>query len=480
MPRAKERVSDQAVEAITTNSSLAFWLVLWLAAAAAIVVAHWIRSSGGLGLIAAYLLNLWLIHWLGAAVYLSNLPHKSDEELVIEGFKMSTYGIFAFAFGSIFLAPVLLDKMLPKEQRSADDVKMAVPLVYLAGGAFSYILLSSTAGQLPTLNSLAAAGQNLFVVGLCLLCWRSWHTGKKRDILKWLLIALMLPFVTVVFKGFIGYGAAGLIVVLTFLSALIRPRWFVFVAALLAAYLGLSIFISYAEVRDEIRADLTAGKPFAERANMIYESTIGLQRFDFNNIEHLDRIDSRLNQNMLVGAAERQLSTTGDFAQGTTIWESVIGLVPRFLWPDKPITAGSGTLVSQYTGILFDKRTSVGIGHVLEFYVNFGTLGIITGFMLLGTVITVLDVGARQRLRAGQWTGFSGMFIVGIACLQVGGSLVELTTTAGAGLIVVLLINRRMLRRERKAEIDEQGSAATEESAREDSAGELVETSPTR
>ncbi len=47
--------------------------------------------------------------------------------------------------------------------------------------------------------------------------------------------------------------------------------------------------------------------------------------------------------------------------------------IPRALWPNKPVVGGSGDLVSTYTGIRFADGTSVGIGQVLESFVNFGT-----------------------------------------------------------------------------------------------------------
>jgi hypothetical protein len=160
---------------------------------------------------------------------------------------------------------------------------------------------------------------------------------------------------------------------------------------------------------------------------------------------HLFSIDHRLNQNIFVGAAVQNLSDYGDYAYGKTIGEALLALVPRAVWPDKAIVAGSGDLVSQYTGFRFSEGTSVGIGQVMECYINFGAIGVVSGFLLLGTLVTILDRMAAQRLVSGDWQGFVLWYLVGLSCLQVGGSFVELVGCAGASVVIVLLMNRYVL-----------------------------------
>src|SRR5438874_6658145 len=129
--------------------------------------------------------------------------------------------------------------------------------------------------------------------------------------------------------------------------------------------------------RTEIRATVWGGESFGNRFDQLGETAGTFEWFDATNADHLKRIDSRLNQNILVGAAVRWLDEMGGYAHGDTLWDSLLALIPRALWPDKPIEAGSGSVVSQYTGIQFATGTSVGLGHVMEFYVNYGTVGVI-------------------------------------------------------------------------------------------------------
>ena len=90
-------------------------------------------------------------------------------------------------------------------------------------------------------------------------------------------------------------------------------------------------------------------------------------------------------------------------------------------------------MVSEYTGITFAEGTSVGMGQVMEFYVNFGTAGVVVGFILLGMLIRFLDMRIAERLQTANWPQFALWFGVGPATLQPIGQLLEITSSmAGA------------------------------------------------
>src|SRR5262249_39842061 len=128
---------------------------------------------------------------------------------------------------------------------------------------------------------------------------------------------------------------------------------------------------------------------------------------DFHNPRHLRSIDGRLNQNYLLGRAMETLERGGQrYAGGATLYEAMLALVPRMIWSEKPVRAGSPDIVSRYTRIKFAAGTSVGVGQVMEFYINFGTAGVIAGFFLIGVLLTILDSIAAIRLRVGDWQGF--------------------------------------------------------------------------
>jgi hypothetical protein len=142
--------------------------------------------------------------------------------------------------------------------------------------------------------------------------------------------------------------------------------------------------------------------------------------------------------------------------------DAMLALIPRVFWPDKTIQAGSGTLVSRFTGFQYDNSTtSVGIGQLMEFYVNFGTTGVIVGFMIFGLIITTLDILATERLASGDLHGFVLFYLPGLSFLQVGGQLTEITTSAAASLFVALLVNRLLDKLQKQESRDQSAEFTT-------------------
>jgi hypothetical protein len=305
-----------------------------------------------------------------------------------------------------------------------------------------YTLSPTFFGQLPTARAIVTGGQQLVIAGLALCCWKAIKENDPRKLVMWLALALLMPLTTVVTAGFLGYGTVALLTLLIFVSGFVRSPLKIALAGLVLTYLGLSVFVSYMRDRPEIRASVWGGESLADRIDHVAQTAVTLEWFDPANPEHLQRVDGRLNQNFLVGAAVRRLSETDGYARGETLWDALLALIPRAVWPDKPIEAGSSDLVARYTGIDYGAGTSVGVGQVLEFYANFGTVGVVIGFLIMGVVVTALDLQAAERLACSDLHGFLLWYLPGIALLQVGGQLVELTASAAGSLVAVLLVNR--------------------------------------
>jgi hypothetical protein len=211
----------------------------------------------------------------------------------------------------------------------------------------------------------------------------------------------------------------------------------------LLGYLGLSVYVTYMRDRRDIREVVWSGAAFADRIARVEETFLDPEFFDPRRPEHLLRVEERLNQDALVGAAVTYLaSRPREFAQGTTFVQALVALVPRAIWPDKPVVGGSGDLVTTYTGIRFAEGTSVGIGQVMEAYVNFGRDGVVILFFILGGVIAWVDRWSALRLRQGDGTGFLVWYLPGLCLLQVGGSLSEMTAAAAAAWIMAFMVNR--------------------------------------
>jgi hypothetical protein len=426
------------------ESTLALLLLAWVGCLVWIAVLRWRRSVGGSGLVFAYLLSLWLSHWLGGSIYLFSWYNFQDWRLVQTGLQQSLYAVAAFALGSTVIAPFLLGlRPFPEGRRGSVAPDPALAKIYIATGALAYTALLTSLGRLPTVTSLIAAAQQLLVVGLCLACWHAWCRRRGGELATLLLVTALLPFATIVLTGFLGYGAVAAMVVYVFVSGFVRPRWKVVAGCVVVTYVGLSFYVSYMRDRGEIREVVWGGRPLDERVEQVVATVREIEWFDPGSEAHLFQIDHRLNQNGLLGlAVERLARGDTEYAYGQTVIDSVLALVPRAVWPDKPVFAGSGDLVSRYTGVRFAEGTSVGIGQVMELYVNFATTGIVVGFLLLGTVITILDQRARECLDRGDWKAFALWYLPGVAMLQTGGALAEVTAAAAASIVATLAVNR--------------------------------------
>jgi hypothetical protein len=423
-------------------SKLSELLIVWVAVLALLVFVRARWNIPGTGLTFAYLLNLSLIHLVGAAIYLLPAYQDHDPHLTEMGFEQSLYGVVAFVVGGLLITPILVRKGVLPRAKGTHQPDPRLPKAYILCGVLFYVLLSTFLGHLPTATAIISTGQQLVVVGLGLCCWQAWRENNVRKLMAWLALSLVLPFTTLITAGMLGYGAVAVLTILIFVSSFVRSPVKVFLAGALVVYLGLSAYVSYMRDRTEIRATVWGEQSFEDRFDRISKTVTTFEWFDPGNFEHLQRIDGRLNQNFLVGAAVYQLGQTQNFARGDTLWDALLALIPRAIWPEKPITAGSGNLVSRYTGIDFASGTSVGVGQVMEFYLNFGTPGVVIGFLIMGVLVTAFDWQAADRLARTDLHGFVLWFLPGIALLQVNGQLVEITASAAASLVVALLVNR--------------------------------------
>lgn len=426
-------------------------LVIWMLVVALVLRNQWSSKIPTVGLPLAYLLNLSLIHFTGALIWALPwynpksaylLQAGADYTEVALGFIESVYGVMGFGLGSTILAHRLLEFWQPRwleEVPQSPDIKL--PNKLLLFGSFFFLVIFPTIGRIPGFQGISTAGVYLFVVGICLACWRSWYQQDRKTFFLWIGVSSLIPVVTVTTLGFIGYGAAAVLTILIFISSFYRPSWHTLLISFLVLALGLSVYVTYMRDRGDIRATVWGGESLESRYGTTLKTFTNFEIIDFTNQSHLEVIDGRLNQNALVGKGVQYINGGNiTFASGATIVDAALGFIPRILWPDKPAFAGSGSLTSLYTGQKFGKGTSVGVGQVLELYLNFGSIGVFLGFMVLGIIIRVVDITAGHKLFCGNWLGFVSWFLPGLGLLQPGGVLAEMTGAVAAALVLVIII----------------------------------------
>jgi hypothetical protein len=434
---------------MSEENQLIICILLWIVTSGVIVIKNWSEKAVSSGLSATYVAIFTVLHFIGALIFIFPWYWYGDFRSTFYGFRVSTYGIIAFGIGNLVIAPRLI-RVLPfsrsNNSLNNSDRKIARHSydqgnIYFFLGLFSYFVLNSLFARVPTLSALASVGQQLMVVGVCLVLYISLLNKDNLSLSSWLLISLTFPFITIINQGFLGYGATMTLTCLLFFARFYRPRWRLITVGIVVVFLGLTFYQSYKRDRPELRRVIWGDAPMSERIEVLNDSLMNTEWFDPFDRVQLDRIEDRLNQNFLVGLAVKRLERHGNYAYGSTIWESILSLVPRIIWKEKSVFAGSGNLVSQYTGVNFPVGTSVGIGQVLEFYINFGMLGVIVGFLGFGTIIRVFDFMSGLYLINKDWQKFMLWFLPGVSFLNVGGSLVEVTGSLGASIFVGLLIN---------------------------------------
>jgi hypothetical protein len=412
-------------------------LLIWLAVGISLawLVSQKRRSSAGLPL--AYFLGLSLIHLPGALLYLD----AEESNYTRIGFEQTIIGMVAFLGGVTIARFVFVTA--PGQQASAGRPPGSISqsfaaldrlaLLYLGVGGFAYFVMLRLAAGIPSATAFVAPVGSLIMVGACL---RLWVARESRNWLKfWSTMALLpvLPLATLVQGGFLGFGTYWVLAIVTFVFAQSKRRVGFFLLAPVVCFVGLSVFVNYMIARNEIRQlvwyqQAEMGDRLQRIADVFQNN---FEWLDLSNERHREAIDSRLNQNVLVGAAVARLeSGLVEYASGATLGNMIMGLIPRALWPEKPAVGGGGTVVHDFTGMEIPEGTSVGAGQVLEFYINFGTLGVIGGFVLYGWLLGRMDSRVIECLYRGDQRGFLFWLLISLALLDSGGNLLGVFTTA--------------------------------------------------
>lgn len=403
----------------------------------------------------AYIAAFGIEHWFGALAHAMPWSAFPDSTNTIVGFTYTTLGLACFVLGT---AIIRRPRRLAANRAS---LVYSVPIeahmmghryatLLLVSGALGWIAELTPLNGLPSVTSVISAAKQFLIAGICLKCWLAWHERDRKRLFTWLSLGLAFPFYTVIVTGFLGYGIVFLMTILIFVGAFFRPRIPLVVGASIALLAGVGFFATYLEHRQALRDAVWGDQPLEARIEAVQTIITSMSLFDPFNQMHLQALDTRLNQSWLVGASIAYVPAVKDFAAGKTIYFAAIALIPRAIWPDKPVTAGSMGMVTEYTGIGFAEGISVGMGQVMEFYVNFGTLGVAVGFFLLGMLIRFLDMRIAERVQTASWPQFALWFGVGAATLQPIGQLLEITSSmAGAALLGILLARLFELRQAR-------------------------------
>jgi hypothetical protein len=398
-----------------------FWL-LWILR----------RDRLSLGLPIAYLYSLLLIHVPGACANIAGRDFLLHSDVIELGMRFTALGSICFVAG-VWWARYRSSFVIVPIRGEADRDHFCWVCLF---GGWSLIYGLSPLFRIPSIGAAVEKGGAIWMLGVMLGLRAACQRRDLKRIAIWLGALMVYPVLMLLLGGFLSYGSAAIIIVCAALSISTRSYWRVAVGITLFVFLSLSIFVNYYGHRNNIREQVWGGASLEARIDSVTETVRGFEWFDPNDRKQLMSLDERLNQNYFVGLAARRIQLgQADYLVGDSVWQGLLSLVPRVLWPDKPVFGGSPEIVSKMTGLHLSPTTSFGVGNVMEFQINFGIPGVVIGFFVLGWLIRTLDVKAAIAERRGDLGRLILFFLPCVALIQPNGSIVEITGGPAAALV---------------------------------------------
>jgi hypothetical protein len=398
----------------------AFFGLLWLLR----------REEVSLGLPIAYLYSLLLVHVPGAFAHIVGSDFLLNSDLVEVAMRFTALGSMCFVAGVWFA------------RRSASrvsirrDVDRSQFWRFCLIGGWACIYGLSPLYEIPSVSAAVDKAGGVWMLGVMLGLRAALERGDSKRTGFWLGALMVYPVLMLLLGGFLSYGSAAIILVCAALTISTQSYWRAVAGIAVFVFLSLSIFVNYFEHRNDIRDQVWGGAPLEARIDSVVDTFGNFEWLDTTNRHHLIALDQRLNQNYFVGLAARRIEQGQvNYLEGESIWEGLLALVPRAFWPEKPVYAGSPQIVSKMTGLRLSRKTSFGVGNVMEFQINFGIPGVIVGFFVLGWLIGKLDLKAAVAERRADLGTVIICFLPAVALIDPQGSLVEMFSGSAAALV---------------------------------------------
>lgn len=427
-----------------------FGAVTGLVACSVFILWWTLRSQRpGVGLLMGYWLQF--LQNYGIAGVMHTLPWTNSPYAVetAVGFPEAVLSLSCFCGGAL-LTNVFLSRSRVSGEATAEnaDIRWATSKQIFFVGVVTGYLLAPLINRIPSGTAVSSTLASLTVAAWGILVYRAIQKQSLVLVAVLLMGTIIFPLSTILQSGFLGFGASSVILVVSLTAVYLRPRVLTMLAGVVILYFGLSVYLTYMRDRVEIRDSVWGGESLDARATVVLDTFTRFEWFDPDSESHFQRVDMRMNQNYLFGVAMIRLQRGEvDYWHGETLLVAMIAVIPRFLWPDKPTFAGSGNLVSELTGIQFSSGTSVGIGPVMEFYANFGRVGMVIASFVMGVYLALCDLRAGAALRAGHTTRYAGWLLLGIPLHQALGSLISISSSLATAVVLYFLFRHFWERR---------------------------------
>ena len=398
------------------------------------------RAGVSFGLPIAYLYTLLFIHVPGALAHIINdqghyYAKLTPSEYTETGIWYTAIGCVSFVIG-VWLVPREHRKklMLCRPARRSDFA------VFCLIGGLALVFMRGFVASLPSFRAIVESGGCIWILGALLGLREALRRRALAEILLWLAATSVFPLTMLLAAGFLGVGSTPVFVILAGLAVTDRKTWRVAVGLVVVSFVFFHSSLTWLVHRNDIRNAVWRGAPMDMRVETSLKAIAETKFFDPSDNRHMSALDERLNQNYFVGLAAKRLDAgIVDYLHGRSFWEGLISLVPRVLWPNKPVGGGSHGIIQPMTGFAYNEDvTAFGVGNVMELHINFGLPSLMGGFLVLGLLFGWLDHMAARAERKGQLGVCMLYFLPAVAMIHPNGSIDELTGCGACGFLGAL------------------------------------------
>jgi hypothetical protein len=337
---------------------------------------------------AYYALPIFVLEKFTIAWYLNRpIPDSFLEQALI----LALAGLGFLFVGYYIFAPRALPRIVPKLNLRWEDyasVRLFAILIGIVGVSVYYI---KSAYRFPlALDQVIyfITDFSLFSIAILLVLQHEGRIGLFGKSLLWIVILPMRVLLGLA-TGLSWQGIQVILLIfLTYTTLKHRVPWKALVVG------GIALLLSR-PVQDEFRALTWTGTALYESPAAKADLYLGTA-WEFVTGEVLLDTDvvqpfvSRLAHLMMFAEVIEATPTYVPFWEGETYYPLLFKPIPRFLYPDKPEEITGQTFGHRYGFISEgDDSTSNNLPQLVEFYVNFGAVGVLVGMFLIGVCIFI-------------------------------------------------------------------------------------------
>ena len=411
-----------------------FVLLLICVAAFFILVWHSRLTTVSLGLPIAYLFSLLFQYLPGAFAHLVGGNFFADSTATEIGLRLTTIGTVFFVIGVMVAqrgSQVGKTKLLWKF-----DAKSSAMALYCLFGGWIMLVVTVFLHAIPSLGAAIEKSSTIWIFGVLIGFLIAVRQGRYFNAGVWLAALSAYPLYVLIWAGFLSFGSTSVFVVFSALLISLKSHLRAYVSVLVFSLLCLLVFMSYHQNRNDFREAVWGGAGLDQRVSSANKIITGLTWFDSLNADQLNSLDERMNQCEFVGLAAQNIASGGvSFLHGRSIWEGLQALVPRVIWPEKPIFAGSSQFVREFCGKEVNETTSYGVGQVMELYINFGIPSLVVGFFLFGLAYGWVDRKAAAAVQTGNFATALFWFLPAVGMNAPLASIAEVMGNVAAAVI---------------------------------------------